>query len=71
MVFLSRRSALSFSLALAVCLPASVAMASQVWQATCVKCGHQSKHGSKQSDQCTRGINGKNCGGNIVWVQLK
>jgi len=65
-----RRRALATVVCLGVASTAAVALAAQ-WQATCVKCGHQSTHSIKGAGKCQRGVNGKNCGGSIVWQQIK
>lgn len=65
-----RRRALAAVVCVGVASTAAVALAAQ-WQATCVKCGHQSTHSIKGAGKCQRGVNGKNCGGTIVWVQIK
>ena len=68
---LSRRLVLGFALCGILVAVPSVALASQMWQSTCVKCGHQSTHFSKNSPTCLRSVNNRTCGGRLVWVQVK
>ena len=54
MAILSRRSVLAFALLGTLVIPPSVALASQMWQSTCVTCGNQSTHFTKNSPTFTR-----------------
>ena len=71
MAIFSRRSVLAFALLGTLIIPPSVALASQMWQSTCVTCGNQSTHFTKNSPTCLRSVNNKTCGGRLVWVQVK
>ncbi len=71
MAIFSRRSVLAFALLSTLVIPPSVALASQMWQSTCVTCGNQSTHFSKNSKKCLRSVNNKTCGGTLVWVPVK